>query len=138
MLIAANAPFPSSVELVLGRYDGLIDTRLASGLALEAAITADCKCFLAWCAARRPAELAVPETPETLVHYLRWLGWVGARTRARPPSRRRLPAGSPASPWSTASQASAKPYAERMFLFNGIGQLGEEFARKGGQRPCAR
>ena len=84
MLTAAEPPFPSSVELVLGRYDGLVDTRSASALALEAAvaamapatkaaITADLKCFLAWCGSRRPPEQAVAASPETLVHYLRWL-----------------------------------------------------------------
>ena len=60
MLVDADPPFPSAVELVLRRYDGLIDTRAASALALEAAtaamapatkaaITADLKCFLHWC-----------------------------------------------------------------------------------------
>lgn len=77
--------FPSSVELVLGAHAALIDTRRAHALALEAAvaamapatraaITADLKCFLAWCAAQRPAVTAIPALPETLVHYLRWLG----------------------------------------------------------------
>ena len=84
MLVAADSPFPSSVELVLRRYGSLIDTRAGKALALEAAvsamapatkaaITADLKCFLHWCGTRRPAEQAVPTQPETLVHYLRWL-----------------------------------------------------------------
>lgn len=84
MLAAADGPFPSSVELVLRRYAPLVGARGASAVALEAAvtamapatkaaITADLKCFLAWCTARRPIATAVPAEPETLVHYLRWL-----------------------------------------------------------------
>ena len=84
MLAATDQPAPSSVELVLRRYAPLLDARGASGLGFEAAvtamapatkaaITADLKCFLHWCATRRPAERAVPAQPETLVHYLRWL-----------------------------------------------------------------
>ena len=84
MLAATDQPAPSSVELVLRRYAPLVDARGASGLGFEAAvaamapatkaaITADFKCFLHWCATRRPAERAVPAQPETLVHYLRWL-----------------------------------------------------------------
>jgi integrase len=91
MLTVAELPFPSSVELVLGRYGALVDTRAASALALEAAvaamapatkaaITADLKCFLHWCGSRRPAMMAVPASPETLVHYLRWLA-KGSDTR---------------------------------------------------------
>ena len=87
---------PSAVELVLGAHRALIDTRGASALALEAAtaamapatraaITADLKCFLAWCTRRHPPVQAVPAAPETLVHYLRWLasGSPG-RSPARP------------------------------------------------------
>lgn len=78
-------PHPrSAVELVLQGYAGLIDKRRAQPLALEAAvaamapatraaITADLKCFLKWCAGQRPVVIAIPATPETLVHYLRWL-----------------------------------------------------------------
>lgn len=89
-------PFPSSVELVLGGHGLLVDSRAASPLALEAAvaamapatkaaITADLKCFLAWCKARRPAVMAVPAEPETLVHYLRWLAkGSDARAGAKP------------------------------------------------------
>ncbi|MDT7531188.1 hypothetical protein OVY29_21205 [Sphingopyxis sp. SE2] len=95
MLNAPDAPFPSSVELVLRRYGSLIDTRSASALALEAAvaamapatkaaITADLKCFLHWCGTRRPARSAVPADPETLVHYLRWLAHEGDRPSAKP------------------------------------------------------
>ena len=84
MLAEANRPFPSAVELVLAAHAPLVDGRGASALALEAAvaamapatkaaITADLKCFLHWCKTRRPAVLAVPASPETLVHYLRWL-----------------------------------------------------------------
>src|SRR3546814_2292827 len=84
MLAAADQPFPSSVELVLRRYAPLIDARGARSVAFEAAvtamapatkaaITADLKCFLAWCKSRRPVATAVPVEPETLVHYLRWL-----------------------------------------------------------------
>jgi hypothetical protein len=91
MLARAEPPFPSSVELMLGRYGALVDTRAASALALEAAvaamapatkaaITADLKCFLHWCGSRRPAVMAVPASPETLVHYLRWLA-KGSDTR---------------------------------------------------------
>jgi hypothetical protein len=40
MLTVAELPFPSSVELVLGRYGALVDTRAASALALEAAVAA--------------------------------------------------------------------------------------------------
>src|SRR3546814_6760105 len=65
MLAAADQPFPSSVELVLRRYAPLIDARGARSVAFEAAvtamapatkaaITADLKCFLAWCKSRRP------------------------------------------------------------------------------------
>jgi hypothetical protein len=91
--VAANdQPHPSSVELVLRLYGALVDTRAASPLALEAAvgamapatrvaITADLKCFLAWCGTRRPVEQAVPATPEALVHYLRWLA-KGSANRA--------------------------------------------------------
>lgn len=86
-----NQPFPSSVELVLGSYAPLVDARAANPLALEAAvaamapatkaaITADLKCFLAWCKSRRPVATAVPAEPETLVHYLRWLA-KGSDTR---------------------------------------------------------
>ena len=57
MLVAADLPFPSSLELVLRRYGSLIDTAVAKPLAFEAAvaamapatkaaITADLKCFL--------------------------------------------------------------------------------------------
>lgn len=92
MLVAPEKPFPSSVELVLRSYGSLVDTRAASALGLEAAvaamapatkaaITADIKCFLHWCATRRPAEKAVPATPEALVHYLRWLA-SGSNTRS--------------------------------------------------------
>ncbi|MCX7283855.1 MAG: tyrosine-type recombinase/integrase [Novosphingobium sp.] len=69
---------------MLQGYAALIDTRRASPLALEAAvaamapatraaITADLKCFLKWCAGQRPVAIAIPASPETLVHYLRWL-----------------------------------------------------------------
>jgi len=82
--MAAEAVFPSSVELVLGVHALLVDARQASPLALEAAvaamapatkaaITADLKCYLTWCASRRPAVTAIPAHPETIVHYLRWL-----------------------------------------------------------------
>ena len=82
--MTTDRPFPSSVELVLGGHALLVDTRAASPLALEAAvasmapatraaITADLRCFLAWCKARRPVATAVPAEPETLVHYLHWL-----------------------------------------------------------------
>lgn len=92
MLDAADQPFPSSVELVLRRYAPLIDARGARSVAFEAAvaamapatkaaITADLKCFLAWCKSRRPVATAVPAEPETLVHYLRWLA-KGSDTRA--------------------------------------------------------
>lgn len=74
----------SAVELVLQGYAALIDARRAHPLALEAAvaamapatraaITADLKCFLKWCAGQRPVMMAIPASPETLVHYLRWL-----------------------------------------------------------------
>lgn len=92
MLAATDEPFPSSVELVLRRYAPLVDARGASALAFEAAvaamapatkaaITADLKCYMGWCKSRRPAEVAVPALPETLVHYLRWLA-KGSDTRA--------------------------------------------------------
>lgn len=92
MLAAADQQLPSSVELVLRRYAPLVDARGASALGLEAAvaamapatkaaITADLKCFLAWCQSRRPVATAVPADPETLVHYLRWLA-KGSDTRA--------------------------------------------------------
>lgn len=96
MLAAADGPFPSSVELVLRRYAPLVDARGASAVAFEAAvtamapatkaaITADLKCFLAWCKARRPIATAVPAEPETLVHYLRWLAkGSGSRPPAKP------------------------------------------------------
>ena len=96
MLAAIDRPFPSAVELVLARYGPLIDARHASPLALEAAvaamapatkaaITSDLKCFLAWCKSRRPAVTAVPATPNTLVHYLRWLAKVsGTRSETKP------------------------------------------------------
>ncbi len=85
-------PYPSSVELVLGAHAPLVDTRRAHPLALEAAIaamapatrsaiTADLKCFLKWCAGQRPTVVAIPATPEALVHYLRWLD-AGNATRA--------------------------------------------------------
>lgn len=83
--MSAEPAFPSSVALVLGAHAPLIDTSRAHPLALEAAvaamapatrsaITADLKCFLRWCAGQRPAAAAIPAVPETLVHYLRWLG----------------------------------------------------------------
>jgi integrase len=89
--MTADRPFPSSVELVLGVHAPLVDTRAASPLALEAAvaamapatraaITADLRCFLAWCKSRRPVATAVPADPETLVHYLHWLA-KGSDTR---------------------------------------------------------
>mgnify|MGYP003479701884 CR=1 FL=1 len=67
--MTTDRPFPSSVELVLDGHGLLVDTRAASPLALEAAvaamapatkaaITADLKCFLAWCKARRPVATA--------------------------------------------------------------------------------
>ncbi|MDP3673834.1 MAG: tyrosine-type recombinase/integrase [Novosphingobium sp.] len=95
MLVAPDQPFPSSVELVLRRYALLVDARGASALGFEAAvaamapatkaaITADLKCFLAWCKSRRPVATAVPAEPETLVHYLHWLA-KGSDTR--PPAK---------------------------------------------------
>lgn len=95
MLAAPDQPFPSSVELVLRRYALLVDARGASALGFEAAvaamapatkaaITADLKCFLAWCKSRRPVATAVPAEPETLVHYLHWLAR-GSDTR--PPAK---------------------------------------------------
>lgn len=91
MLAAPDRPFPSSVELVLQRFAPLVDARGASAIGFEAAvkamapatkaaITADLKCYLAWCARRRPVGLAVPAEPESLVHYLRWLA-KGSETR---------------------------------------------------------
>ncbi|AKM12081.1 MULTISPECIES: tyrosine-type recombinase/integrase [Sphingomonadales] len=96
MLAATDGPFPSSVELVLRRYAPLVDARGASSVGFEAAvaamapatkaaITADLKCFLAWCKSRRPVATAVPAEPETLVHYLRWLAkGSDTRTPAKP------------------------------------------------------
>lgn len=89
--MTSDRPFPSSVELVVGTHAPLVDTRGSSPLALEAAvaamapatraaITADLKCFFAWCQSRRPAVAAVPADPETLVHYLHWLAQ-GSETR---------------------------------------------------------
>jgi len=63
--VAPDRPFPSSVELVLDSHAPLVDGRQASPRALEAAvaamapatkaaITADLKCFLSWCAKQRP------------------------------------------------------------------------------------
>jgi hypothetical protein len=115
--MTADRPFPSSVELVLGGHAPLVDTRAARPLALEAAvaamapatkaaITADLKCFLAWCKARRPVATAVPAEPETLVHYLHWLA-KGSDIRpvqSLPRSR----AGSPRSRGSTASSVLAR------------------------------
>lgn len=91
MLAASDQPFPTSVELVLQRYAPLVDARGASAIGLEAAvkamapatkaaIAADLKCYLAWCARRRPVVLAVPAEPECLVHYLNWLA-KGSDTR---------------------------------------------------------
>lgn len=91
MLAAPDPPFPSSVELVLQRFAPLVDARGASAIGFEAAvkamapatkaaITADLKCYLAWCARRRPVILAVPAEPESLVHYLHWLA-KGSDTR---------------------------------------------------------
>jgi hypothetical protein len=80
----AGVSFPSAVELVLRRHAPLIDATRASTLGFEAAvsamapatrsaITADMKCFLRWCDRQRPVTSAIPASPETLVHYLRWL-----------------------------------------------------------------
>jgi integrase len=90
--LTVDRPFPSSVELVLGVHASLIDARAASPLALEAAvaamapatkaaITSDLKCYLAWCTRQRPAAIAIPALPDTLVHYLRWLA-KGSDTRS--------------------------------------------------------
>ena len=96
MLAAIDRPFPSAVELVLASYGPLIDALHASQLALEAAvaamapatkaaITSDLKCFLAWCKSRGPAVTGVPATPNTLVHYLRWLAkGSGTRSETKP------------------------------------------------------
>lgn len=92
MLTAADHMFPSAVELVLGSYAPLVDARHANPLALEAAVaamapatksalTSDLKCFLHWCGTQRPLVAAIPATPETLVHYVRWLS---AHRRAKP------------------------------------------------------
>jgi len=92
MNMASEPPYPSSVELVLRIHAPLIDARQASSLAIEAAvaamapatkaaITADLKCYLAWCWSRHPRITAIPAAPETLVHYLRWLE-KGSDTRA--------------------------------------------------------
>ncbi|KAJ8139406.1 hypothetical protein OY671_007383 [Metschnikowia pulcherrima] len=81
--MTADRPFPSSVESVSGGHASSVDTRAARPSALEAAvaamapatrgaITADLRCFLAWCKARRPVATAVPAEPETLVHYSHW------------------------------------------------------------------
>lgn len=94
-LVPVERPFPSSVELVLGSHATLVDMERANPLALEAAvtamapatkaaITADLKCFLRWCQRQHPAISAIPATPETLVHYLRWLA-KGAEKR--PPAK---------------------------------------------------
>lgn len=93
--LRADAPLPSSVELVLRAHARLIEGVQASPLALEAAvaamapatraaITADLKCFLGWCA--RHKAVAVPATPETLVHYLLWLKKGAPSRRAAKPS----------------------------------------------------
>ncbi len=90
--MTADRPFRSSVELVLGAHAPLVDARAARPLALEAAvaamapatkaaITADLRCFLAWCKSRRPVVTAVPADPESLVHYLHWLA-KGSEIRA--------------------------------------------------------
>lgn len=84
MNMASEPPYPSSVELPLRIHAPLIDARQASSLAIEAAvaamapatkaaITADLKCYLAWCWSRHPRITAIRAAPETLVHYLRWL-----------------------------------------------------------------
>ncbi|QDK35914.1 tyrosine-type recombinase/integrase [Sphingomonas sp. IC081] len=91
MFAAPDPPFPSAVELVLQRFAPLVDARGASAIGFEAAvkamapatkaaITADLKCYLAWCTRRRPVVMAVPAEPETLVHYLNWLA-KGSDTR---------------------------------------------------------
>lgn len=90
------APFPSSLELVLGAHGRLVDWGRASPLAIEAAvaamapatkaaIVADLKCYLRWCMMQRPIVTAVPASPETLVLYLRWLARAGeTRAPAKP------------------------------------------------------
>ena len=90
--MTTEAPFPSSVELMLRIHAPLIDARQANSLAIEAAvaamapatkaaITADLKCYLGWCWSRHPRITDIPAAPETLVHYLRWLE-KGSDTRA--------------------------------------------------------
>lgn len=114
-------PFPSSVELVLGSHATLIDMRRANPLAFEAAvtamapatkaaITADLKCFLRWCSRQRPAISAIPATPETLVHYLRWLA-KGAEKRA------------PAKPATLARRIASIARVHRVLGFGGTEPL---------------
>lgn len=86
MLGVPDGSTPRSVlALLLASWPRLIDTAAAHPLALEAAaaamapatkaaLLADLKCYLAWCARQHPAVRAIPAAPETLVHYLRWLG----------------------------------------------------------------
>ena len=93
--MTTEAPFPSSVELMLRIHAPLIDARQANSLAIEAAvaamapatkaaITADLKCYLGWCWSRQPRITAIPAAPETLVHYLRWLE---KGSEERPPAK---------------------------------------------------
>ena len=82
-LVAKASPVPLAMMLRL--HGGLIDGSRASQLALEAAagamapatkaaVLADLRCFLRWCGRQKPPLQAVPASPDTLVHYLRWLG----------------------------------------------------------------
>jgi integrase len=56
-------------------------TKLARLQLTLSADTSDLKCYLNWCASRRPAVTAIPALPDTLVHYLRWLA-KGSDTRS--------------------------------------------------------
>lgn len=83
--VSEEAAPRSALALLLASWPRLIDTTAAHPLALEAAaaamapatkaaLLADLKCYLAWCARQHPPARAIPAAPETLVHYLRWLG----------------------------------------------------------------
>jgi len=101
---AELANIADAVRWVGRRKRKVLDQGFMNDLHTKAAITADLKCFLAWCKARRPVATAVPADPETIVHYLRWLA-KGSDTR------------SPAKPATLARRIASIARVHRMLGF---------------------
>lgn len=116
---------PSAVEQVLAGHAGLVDTGRANALAFaaalsaiapatRAALTSDLKCYLGWCASRRPPEPAIPARPEALVAYLHWLAKGATRREGSRPEGGRREGAKPA---TLARRIASIARAHRMLGF---------------------